>query len=293
MQTFPATQELIRFCLAVAAAWIALSRAERAWRLFFKLRSLILVLATERLRFPRRLIAPGISTLPPVRARSPDVPLGLLGLLGRFKFTASIFSLNVYTFMFTNDFLWGDLNSGILYSRGFSYENFSNHRWFILLTSNFIHFHLLHLCVNMLMLLIFSGSLELLMGARFAGLAYAWAMNANIPNGILLLPILRMHYPGLWNETVQYVDVGASLGVLGSIGALARLMIPRVRWLILGLCVLGTVGGSLYIHNLFGIDHACSAVMGYLTAAYLLKKKTDEQSQITLALATDPQREAG
>ena len=181
--------------------------------------------------------------------------------------------LNVYTFLFVNDIGWDEVDPRILESRGFSYQNFAQHKWFVLFTSNFVHFSSLHLTVNMLMLGLFTGCLELLMGSSFAALCYLVAMNSDVPNGIFLLPILKTFLPDLWLKTVQYVDVGASLGIVGSLGALARVLVRRLRIPLLLLAVGGTIVGVFYIQNLFGLDHAFSAGLGYLTATVLIRQR--------------------
>ena len=181
--------------------------------------------------------------------------------------------LNVYTFIFTIDSLTGEISPSVLESRGFSYANFSQHKWFILVTSNFVHFHATHLAVNMAMLLLFSGSLELLQGTMFTAAVYLISINSNIPNGLFLLPGLKIFFPQIWSQTVQYIDVGASLGIIGCLGGLARMLKPRLRWTLLGLAVFGALVGAIYIHNLFGIDHAFSALLGYFIANHLLREK--------------------
>ena len=134
----------------------------------------------------------------------------------------------------------------------------------------------------MAMLILFCGSLELIKGSAFAAIVYLTAMNSNIPNGIILLPMLRTYFPKLWLETIQYVDVGASLGVVGALGGLARLLIPRARWIIMAAAVLGTIIISVYLKTLFGLDHAVSALIGYLVADYLLKLSLLEKQEATI-----------
>ena len=222
------------------------------------------------IEFPHQLIAPGLIASRTLKNTSPrDLAL-------RFKFTLFMLFLNIYTFIFTNDFMSsnGKLSPVVLESLGFSYLNFAKHKWFILFTSNFIHFHAPHLIVNMVMLIFFCGSLELIKGSAFAAIVYLTAMNSNIPNGIVLLPLLRIYFPTLWLETVQYVDVGASLGVIGALGGLARLLIPLARWIIMGAAITGTIISAVYLKTLFGLDHAVSAFIGYLVADYLLRYST-------------------
>jgi hypothetical protein len=130
----------------------------------------------------------------------------------------------------------------------------------------------------MLMLIAFTGSLELLMGSSFAAICYLVSMNSNLPNGLILLPILKAFLPELWLKMIQYVDVGASLGIIGTLGALSRILIKPMRVTVLILSIGGTFVGAFYIQNLFGLDHACSAGLGYFCASYLLRKKKLEMT---------------
>ena len=281
MKEYPATTELFLFVAIFLAATIVIQFFYSNNRFSSPLRKII-ASVVERfcnsIDFPRWLIAPGLTTNRHLKNTT------LRDLIIRFKFTLFMLFLNVYTFVFTNDFmsLNGRLSPVVLESLGFSYANFSRHKWFILITSNFIHFHAPHLLVNMAMLILFCGSLELIKGSAFAAIVYLTAMNSNIPNGIILLPMLRTYFPKLWLETIQYVDVGASLGVVGALGGLARLLIPRARWIIMAAAVLGTIIISVYLKTLFGLDHAVSALIGYLVADYLLKLSLLEKQEATI-----------
>lgn len=226
---------------------------------------------SSRLNFPKKWVARDVTTIAEMWE------LDFQALASRFKFTLLTFFINIYTYVFTTDFR-GEITHDTLEKLGFSYANFAHHKWFILITSNFIHFNLSHLGVNMLMLVFFTGTLELLLGSSFAGVIYITAMNSNIPNGIFLLPTLRYFYPNLWNDTIYYVDVGASLGIVGTLGGLARILIPKIRRTLLWTAVLGTLASALYLKTLFGLDHAFSALMGYGMAAYLLKNRAKKHA---------------
>ena len=274
MRSFPITHELALFVGIITIPTLAFHFLFRYHPGFFgRLLDSISVRFGSYLDFPKKLIAKGIPTQPSVK--------GLLfkDLVSRFKFTFLMLFINIYTYIFTTDFN-GKISHDILENLGFSYTNFAEHKWFILVTSNFIHFHLAHLVVNMLMLILFTGSLEYLMGSSFTGMVYITAMNSNIPNGIFLLPMLREFYPSAWNDTVHYVDVGASLGIVGTLGGLARLLIPPARWTLLVVAIVGTLIGAIYLKTLFGLDHAFSALLGYFMASYLLKSTAAKNGTI-------------
>ena len=272
MLTFPVTSELLLFLLVISIPLIG-------FHLLYKFRHGIVRFISHSIArkisssiaIPRKFIATDISVNPPLTSSDPKE------LAFKFKFTLAMLFLNIYTYIFTSDFN-GTISQSVLENLGFSYQNFAQHQWFILVTSNFIHFNLLHLTINMVMLLFVTGALELLMGSAFTAIIFLVSMNSNIPNGIFLLPLLRVFFPVLWLDTVHYIDVGASLGIIGTLGGLARLLIPRLRWSLMGLAILGAVIGSIYIKTLFGLDHAFAAILGYLTAVYLIrisKKKVD------------------
>lgn len=194
------------------------------------------------------------------------------GLALRLRFTLVVLGLNVGTFLCTATLPSGQIDPGVLGTAGFSYRSLADHHWLVLASSGFLHFHWLHLGINMAMLLLLCGSLEVLKGARFAATIYLVALGANLPSGLFLWGALRLLSPRLWSETYRYVDVGASLGIMGCLGGLARILAPAPRWALLGIAVVGSLVGSLYIRNPFGIDHAFSAALGYLTASWLLAK---------------------
>lgn len=266
MQAFPATVELLRF---VAWSTIIIVSVKIALRFtpLIRLSKAGVTWLADKVSFPRSWIDPSVVVYAPLRK------FDFRHFAYRFKFSLFMIFLNVYTFIFTNDLVWDEIDPTVLESRGFSYLNFSQHKWFILFTSNFVHFHLLHLLANMLMLVVFTGTLELLMGSLFTAICYFISMNANVPNGIILLPMLKLLLPQLWLKTVQYIDVGASLGIIGTLGALARLLVSPIRGALMFLVTGGTLVGVFYIQNLFGLDHAFSAILGYFTASYLLRGK--------------------
>lgn len=181
----------------------------------------------------------------------------------RFKFTLVMLFLNLYTFILTGDFDTG-INTTKLHEFGFSYETFFHNKWFVLVTSNFLHFNFPHLMVNMIGLLLFTASLEALAGSGMAALAFLIGMQANIPNGLVLLPFLREFVPSLSASTFTYVDVGASLGVFGSLGGLMYFMHQKAKWITGMFAVASTSLFSIFNQELIGFDHVFALMLGYL-----------------------------
>ena len=184
-------------------------------------------------------------------------------VFNRFKFTWSMLFLNIYTFILTGNFDNG-INTTKLQEFGFSYENFFHNKWFVLVTSNFLHFNVSHLAVNMIGLLLITASLEALAGSGTAALSFLIGMQANIPNGLVLLPFLREFVPSLSSSTFTYVDVGASLGVFGSLGSLMYFMHQKAKWIVGFIAVASTSLFSIFNNELIGFDHVFALMLGYL-----------------------------
>ncbi len=189
--------------------------------------------------------------------------LRLETVFNRFKFTLSMLFLNIYTFILTGNFDNG-INTTKLQEFGFSYENFFHNKWFVLVTSNFLHFNVSHLTVNMIGLFLFTASLEALAGSGTSALCFLIGMQANIPNGLVLLPFLREFVPSLSSSTFTYVDVGASLGVFGSLGGLMYFMHKKAKWIAGFIAVTSTSLFSIFNNELIGFDHVFALMLGYV-----------------------------
>ena len=209
-----------------------------------------------------RVLHPDKILLPPMSS------FDLETVFYRLKLTIIMAFLNIYTFIYTTD-LKGQIDPSILQQHGFSFQNFIENSWFILVTSNFVHFNYTHLVVNIAGMLLFSGSLEILGGSTLATIVYMFGMQANIPTGLILLPMLQWMSPLLFNETKSYIDVGASLAVMSTFGGLIFLMKPKIR---IGLVAISCIGFTAYAFlskELIGVDHAFAVICGMaITAAY-------------------------
>jgi membrane associated rhomboid family serine protease len=234
--------------------------------LIFKMRRW---LAGEQLPQPLiKILSPDIATL----AR--PIPFSFVELLTRLRFTFAVFVLNIYTYLNTTGML-GELSPDTIRRYGFSYRDFANHKWLTLLTSNFLHFNYAHLCINLFMLLLFCGTLEFLGGSLLAALSFLIGMDANVPTGMILLPYLKSINFGLWQHVFTYMDVGASLGIMGSLGALMQFI--KYKRLILMLVCLLTVALAVIQNELFGIDHTFAVLIGYAVAHVYLQKRSQKR----------------
>lgn len=208
---------------------------------------------------------------------SPLVNLTLESIGLRFKFTLFMLFLNVFAFIYTADSL-GKIEYTVLERYGFSYEHFADHRWFILFTSNFMHFNEIHLIGNMIALLIFTGALEILGGTSLAILVYCFGMEANIPNGALILPFLKTLAPTLFRDTYSFIDVGASLGVMSCFGALAYFLKKKIRYTMLAGSIIFFIFYSVRRNELIGIDHAVAVVIGYGISILYFRKRASQKA---------------
>lgn len=186
----------------------------------------------------------------------------------RLKFTLGMLFLNIYTFIYTTD-LQGQIDQDILEQHGFSFQNFSEHSWSILVTSNFVHFNYAHLIINMMGLVLFCGALEIVGGSCLTAIVYIFGLQSNLPTGLVLLPLLHWISPSQFNDTLEYVDVGASLGIMCGFGGLAYLMKPDIRRVLIAASCLAFVVYALVTKELIGVDHAFAIICGALfTKAY-------------------------
>jgi membrane associated rhomboid family serine protease len=210
------------------------------------------------------ILSPNIASLP--RA----FPFSFREFVSRIPFTLLIFGLNIYTYY--NSISWlGEVSPEVLKSYGFSYNDFFSHKWFILVTANFVHFDFLHLFGNMCLLIFACGVLEFVAGTTLAALSFLISMNADISSGIFLIPLLKVFSPSALTELMGYVDVGASLGVLGAVGSLIQFL-KHKRKILLVTCVITVIISGLQ-KNFFGLDHTFAALMGYGIAGVYLNQR--------------------
>ena len=210
------------------------------------------------------LLSPDVATF----AR--PVPFTFYEFLTRLRFTFLIFAMNVYTYTATTD-IFGELSPKTVSSFGFNFQVFFAHKWLVLFTSNFLHFSYLHLFANMIMLFIFCGSLEFIAGSKVAAVAFLVSMNANVPMALIFLPLIKSLNYTVWQHIYSYTDVGASLGIMGCLGALIQFIKSKRK--VLFLICLVTILICLYNRELFGIDHTFAVLIGYFSGFLYLHQR--------------------
>ena len=189
-------------------------------------------------------------------------------VFSRLKFTLGMIFLNIYTFIYTTS-ADGQIDADILEQHGFSFQNFSEHSWSVLVTSNFVHFNYTHLIVNMIGLAFFCGALEIVGGSALAAIVYFFGLQSNLPTGLVLLPLLHWISPSQFNETTEYIDVGASLGIMCAFGGLSYLMKPKIRLVLVASSCTLFIGYAIFTKEFIGVDHASAIICGVLfTKAY-------------------------
>ena len=196
-------------------------------------------------------------------------------LFSRFKFTIGMVLLCVYTYIYTSD-LSGAVDPDVLRRVGFSYQSFTNHKWFILLTSNFVHFDLQHLIINLIFMTVFTGFLELYCGTVLAATVFLVGMQANIPLGVVLLPVLSYAAPAMLSSTVSFVDIGASLGVMATFGGCTWVLRRRLGQILYALVTIGFFAYSIGLHELVGLNHAVAVWFGRLAAAIYFRRNANQ-----------------
>ncbi len=210
------------------------------------------------------LVSPDVATL----AR--PVPFSFYEFISRLKFTFLMFAMNVYTYATTTD-MFGEINRQTVHDYAFSYGDFFAHKWFVLFTSNFLHFSYAHLLINMTMLFFFCGTLEFIGGSKVAFASFVISMNANIPSAMVILPILKMINVSAWQHVFSYTDVGASLGIMGCFGALIQFFKNKRQVLVLA-CLI-SMGFCVVNKEWFGIDHTFAILTGYFTGYLYLHRR--------------------
>ncbi len=224
------------------------------------------------------LMSPNVSTL----AR--PVPFTFPEFLSRLRFTFLILGLNFYTYLNTTSWL-GHVTPEAMQKYGFNYSDFFDHKWFILVTSNFVHFNYFHLLSNMILLFLFCGTLEFIGGTSIASLAFLISMNADVPTGFILLPILKSMNISMWQETITYMDVGASLGVMGALGGLIQFLKYKRQILIFS-CLI-TILISLIEKNYVGFNHTFAVLLGYTVAHFYLSRRYSQTTFQNLLVSFD------
>jgi membrane associated rhomboid family serine protease len=151
----------------------------------------------------------------------------------------------------------GQIDPVIEASWGFSWVSFITHPISSVLLPPFLHWNITHLCLNLGILVVFTGGLEYLAGSGITALAFFIPMLISNPlTGVLAA---RVFHP---NE----IDIGASLGIFGCGGALSW-FVRWGKWLVLGLAF-GTVLAATLNHSSMMLNHLIAMFLGLLIGKF-------------------------
>ncbi len=190
-----------------------------------------------------------------------SVPRSWRLLLLRCKFTVSILVFNLVLFFATTESS-GLLKSSIEAQWGYRWDTLHQSPVHALALSPFLHWNLTHLNINLILLICFTGGLEYLAGTGFVALCYLIPMILSNPLTSLCL--------GAMNFPLTELDVGASLGIFGCVGALNGFLRHGII-LSASLCGI-TLIQALVTHNGLVLNHWTALFLGTLIGRLALKK---------------------
>ena len=180
----------------------------------------------------------------------------------RLKFSFSILIANWAVFFMSTDAdrqVLGPLRE----KWGYSWSAFLTSPLHSLALSPFLHKDYAHICTNTLLLLIFTVALEWTAGSAFTAICYIVSMLAANP-----LTSLVLIAAGLKSVAVWGLDIGASLGIFGTIGGLA---VIAPRWRIPAAVIAVAMVAHVFTTGDFkSLNHVVALVIG---GALFLKKQ--------------------
>lgn len=157
-----------------------------------------------------------------------SVPPNLGRLAYRCRFTLLIFALNVVGYALTTDFD-GTIDPVMSERWAFSWPMLLKQPLHAIMLSPFLSWGAPHMAINILTLLLFTGSLEYLAGFRFTAISYLVPMLVCNPLTVGLAALSMRFLPFAIDTSVA--DVGASLGIFGTAGALHWFLRGGRYWL--------------------------------------------------------------
>ena len=186
-------------------------------------------------------------------------------LLRRCKFTVAAFALNPALYLATTG-PDGRLPAETERAWGFSWSAFTSVPWHALALSPWLHWSPSHLFLNLVMLAAFTGALEYLAGTRIAAACYLVPAALANPAAGGLLALLK---PWVASISLSEPDVGASLGIFGTAGALAHFL-RHGRPLVAGLA-LAALLSAVAMQAYMPINHLAALVIGWAVGRLILK----------------------
>jgi membrane associated rhomboid family serine protease len=140
-----------------------------------------------------------------------------------------------------------------------------------LIVSSFLHWNSLHLAFNLVLLVFAVGWLELIAGSAIVGVTYLIGILVSNPIvSIILYVWLWFFHPSALPLFVNESDVGCSLGVFCSLGALA-FFLKRSR-VIVALASAGIVASSVMTMSLLSLNHLPALVIGLFCGRLYARK---------------------
>lgn len=194
-----------------------------------------------------------------------SVPPSWLRLLERCKLTVILLLANLGFYFWSSDSS-GHINPSLESSWGFSWNSFLEEPLHSLILSPFLHWNLAHVCLNLLVLIAFTGGLEYLAGSGITAAAYFAPMLLSNPITAGTLAALK---PWVTSFNPSEIDVGASLGIFGCAGALS-IFLRWGRWLAIALC-LGAILDAVISHAFLPLNHLVAIGLGWGVGRFMLQ----------------------
>lgn len=184
-------------------------------------------------------------------------------LLYRCKSTVVLAVAQLIVFLFTvtqSSSFFPTLSSEIEQKWGYSWALFLQHPLQASLLSPFLHWNLLHLGSNLLLMIVFTGGLEYLTGTTITLTTYAivsWVANPLTSLALLFVP----------HANFMAIDVGASLGIFGCAGAVSTLL--KRKWTLLLFLSSAIVIDAIVHSTLLTFNHCVALVIGFVIGTIL------------------------
>jgi membrane associated rhomboid family serine protease len=154
----------------------------------------------------------------------------------------------------------GRLLPSLVQRYSFSLQALEDQQFLTIVVSPFLHWGPAHLVLNLMILFLFVGLMELLAGSFLTAAAYL------VPNflanavSVLFFSPLRLSFPQAWEAVRTAQDVGASLGIFGCLGGVSLFFRPGKR---LGIWLsLATALYALLAHDFLSLNHIAAMAMG-------------------------------
>jgi membrane associated rhomboid family serine protease len=199
-----------------------------------------------------------------------SAPQSLRRLLWRCKLTLIILVVNFVIYLLVNDDD-GILRDEIAQRWGFSWLALRNLHFEILVTSGFLHWNPLHLSFNFFTMILFSGGLEYLTGSALCAFCYFVPMVLTNYLTVLVLSVpIKLVSHELWLKAASEIDVGASVGIFGSAGALSIFLKHAKPYAII--LTVYSLAIPFVLNSVLAANHLMAFALGYLVIKVYLRE---------------------